>query len=594
MALLRGRAAATVAVLLATVTAAASPPSRAQLIDQLAEASLEASRRAQRGRPSAADAAKLLEAWRRVADAAATDAAIRARHPYAASVKAILQAADCSDDAVAELAALPAADWVASSFHAGCYEMLARRLLQNAPAGPPAPMPRPSASTAPPVMTSPEPIAAVLARLRARGVTRRELMHAPAMPPAATSALQAAVRLYAGAIAERHAWLASNSTCTGRGRSAPATAPAPADGDPAAQACCPLDSSAHGGCWRRYPQLLWAKPPTLLYRGLGTALQWLGRHDDARTVHAAAASGNGRSGGYGVGWVHQDARPIVPLPLRVPPQAFYDLEREEGGQQAHAVEQASDAELHVASRRSPRCFDALLVSFQAALPAITAEFVAAYNNATLPGAVAVAADASQEQDRSAAPFVPETAGLHSGQSWSVLPLAIDGQLQPSGCALAPATCQLLKATPLAAWVRSGQAKFSVMRPGTYVRPHAGPSNARLRMHCTLQTLRAGPDAALFRVGNQYRHWREGGCWIFDESFEHEVWTAPDATAALQRSRGRARTVDDVRAVLLVDIVNPLLASSDDLLALAIRCESPGDADACQRFAREIADSSCLP
>lgn len=63
-------------------------------------------------------------------------------------------------------------------------------------------------------------------------------------------------------------------------------------------------------------------------------------------------------------------------------------------------------------------------------------------------------------------------------------------------------------------------KFSILNPGTAIRPHCGPSNARLRMHITIEYEGGG---AWIRVGKENRTWeREGSVLIFDDSFEHEV------------------------------------------------------------------------
>ena len=56
-------------------------------------------------------------------------------------------------------------------------------------------------------------------------------------------------------------------------------------------------------------------------------------------------------------------------------------------------------------------------------------------------------------------------------------------------------------------VKSGQVKLSLMTNGTHVRPHAGPSNSRLRMHCALivpnDYVKETRSRGLFlRVGNQ--------------------------------------------------------------------------------------------
>ena len=93
--------------------------------------------------------------------------------------------------------------------------------------------------------------------------------------------------------------------------------------------------------------------------------------------------------------------------------------------------------------------------------------------------------------------------------------------------------------------------LSLLLPGTRIRPHTGPRNDRLRLHCTILSPR---NAAKIRVGP--RIWRyynnsnsnvEEECFVFDESCEHEVIF---------------ETNDSIpRIVLIVDFVNPSLDPS---------------------------------
>ena len=109
------------------------------------------------------------------------------------------------------------------------------------------------------------------------------------------------------------------------------------------------------------------------------------------------------------------------------------------------------------------------------------------------------------------------------------------------CDACPRTTNLVENLPGAAIAGQGQAYFSVMDPGTHVTPHCGPTNAKLRCHLGLVV----PDSSVIRVGDQKIHWRELGCIVFDDSFEHEVWN-PDAE----------------RAVLIIDIWHPDLTAAE--------------------------------
>ena len=89
---------------------------------------------------------------------------------------------------------------------------------------------------------------------------------------------------------------------------------------------------------------------------------------------------------------------------------------------------------------------------------------------------------------------------------------------------------------------AGEVYFSIMVPGTHVRPHCGHTNARIRCHLCLTEARD----CWIRVGEHKLQWSAGRCLIFDDSFEHEVWHEGDTP----------------RAVLIVDFWHPDLTGAE--------------------------------
>eukprot|EP01079_Euglenida_sp_SAG-EU17-18_P004590 gene4590-4804_t len=250
-----------------------------------------------------------------------------------------------------------------------------------------------------------------------------------------------------------------------------------------------------GGC-----QLDLAQPQTLVLRGWGDAEAWLGRHDEAGQVFA-----KGVSSGL---WESRWCRPNEELSTWVKPKPFF-------------------------------------------LP------IGLFGHVTRP-LVAELGVIKEELQHSVDLGLPvqhgwakESGGLHSSQTWLQLPLVVDGVRRTPPCSAWPATCtamdRLLAAVP-ALSLRDGQIKVSLMHPGTHVRPHAGPTNARLRMHCPLLLPAGGPRDMWFRVGTERRQWKHDECLVFDESCEHEV----EVGAGLA----------SVRAVLIIDFANPTLADKD--------------------------------
>ncbi|XP_017049894.1 aspartyl/asparaginyl beta-hydroxylase isoform X2 [Drosophila ficusphila] len=140
-------------------------------------------------------------------------------------------------------------------------------------------------------------------------------------------------------------------------------------------------------------------------------------------------------------------------------------------------------------------------------------------------------------------FKDEAELLRDKGVWQQYELYAQGRPVKDNCQRTPITCSLLQTFPESAGCRRGQVKFSVMQAKTHVWPHCGPTNCRLRAHLTL--VAPEPEKTSLRVAEQERTWREGELFIFDDSFEHEVWhngTLP-------------------RLVLIVDMWHPQLTAA---------------------------------
>nr|XP_026494708.1 aspartyl/asparaginyl beta-hydroxylase isoform X6 [Vanessa tameamea] len=151
-------------------------------------------------------------------------------------------------------------------------------------------------------------------------------------------------------------------------------------------------------------------------------------------------------------------------------------------------------------------------------------------------------DVLREGEEAGAAYEREKEGLMERGEWSQLELFVRGREVGGRCARAPVTCALVRSEPAAAGCRRGQVKFSAMRAGTHVRAHVGPTNCRLRLHLAL----SNTDGTYIRVHNETRQWRVGKTFIFDDSFEHEVWHNGTGT----------------RIVLIVDLWHPDLTAAE--------------------------------
>ena len=143
--------------------------------------------------------------------------------------------------------------------------------------------------------------------------------------------------------------------------------------------------------------------------------------------------------------------------------------------------------------------------------------------------------------------------LLSGE-WADVSLYYNGRRNEDGARRAPRTSALLGDDCTlrrdATSCPFGSAFFSLMRPGSRLAPHCGPTNRRLRAHLGLVV----PEGDIrIRCGDEAEHpprrWREGEVLLFDDSFEHEVWNL----------------TDQPRLVLIVDIWHPQLDTDEKRL-----------------------------
>ncbi|CAK9051812.1 Aspartyl/asparaginyl beta-hydroxylase (Aspartate beta-hydroxylase) (ASP beta-hydroxylase) (Peptide-aspartate beta-dioxygenase) [Durusdinium trenchii] len=118
-------------------------------------------------------------------------------------------------------------------------------------------------------------------------------------------------------------------------------------------------------------------------------------------------------------------------------------------------------------------------------------------------------------------------GLRKSGKWQEVPLFTNCTIQREYTDLFPETTRILQqscadATGLA-FCGGGDVIFSVLTPGTRLRPHCGPSNARLTCHLAIRVPKSCDQGCYLRVGSEARRgWEEGKCLVFDDSFEHEV------------------------------------------------------------------------
>ena len=140
--------------------------------------------------------------------------------------------------------------------------------------------------------------------------------------------------------------------------------------------------------------------------------------------------------------------------------------------------------------------------------------------------------------------------LNHSRNWSGFHLHAHGEPVPEHLAQCPRTAEalaLVDAVEIPGLCPN--AMFSALAPGAHIPPHTGETNARLVAHLPLVV----PDHCSYRVGYDWRQWREGKCWVFDDTLEHEA----------------RNDSDRVRVILMFDVWNPLLGNAERELASAL-------------------------
>ncbi|MDD3763162.1 MAG: aspartyl/asparaginyl beta-hydroxylase domain-containing protein [Nevskiales bacterium] len=118
--------------------------------------------------------------------------------------------------------------------------------------------------------------------------------------------------------------------------------------------------------------------------------------------------------------------------------------------------------------------------------------------------------------------------------WNVFLLYAVGEKPEANRARCPQTCAVLDRIP-----GLFQAFFSILEGGKSIPEHCGPYRGYLRYHLPLLVPVRNPPS--IRVHDVRHTWQEGRSVLFDDSWDHEVYNE----------------ADDIRAVLIVDVLRPL-------------------------------------
>ncbi len=130
---------------------------------------------------------------------------------------------------------------------------------------------------------------------------------------------------------------------------------------------------------------------------------------------------------------------------------------------------------------------------------------------------------------------PDHSGIAKGGDWKSFFLYGYGEKVAVNCARAPATTALLEAIP-----DLNTAFFSILAPGAHIPQHRGVTKGLVTWHLGLRVPQAAEDCRM-RVDTEVVHWTEGESFLFDDTYEHEVWNDTPET----------------RVILLVQVRRPM-------------------------------------
>ncbi len=130
---------------------------------------------------------------------------------------------------------------------------------------------------------------------------------------------------------------------------------------------------------------------------------------------------------------------------------------------------------------------------------------------------------------------PDQYRLSTENNWKTFVLFGFGQRLEKNASLAPKTADILAKVP-----NLQTAMFSILAPGYHIPAHKGVTKGILRSHIGL-IIPKDREKCRIRVDDTITAWKEGEIFVFDDTYEHEVWN----------------DTDEERVILLYDFDRPM-------------------------------------
>lgn len=112
---------------------------------------------------------------------------------------------------------------------------------------------------------------------------------------------------------------------------------------------------------------------------------------------------------------------------------------------------------------------------------------------------------------------PDQYRLAKGRNWRTFILFGFGKRLETNTKLTPRTAELLESIP-----NLQTAMFSILSPGYHIPAHKGVTKGILRAHIGL-IVPDEADKCRIRIDDEIVAWQPGELFIFDDTYEHEVW-----------------------------------------------------------------------
>jgi len=130
---------------------------------------------------------------------------------------------------------------------------------------------------------------------------------------------------------------------------------------------------------------------------------------------------------------------------------------------------------------------------------------------------------------------PDQYRLATEQNWKTFVLYGFGQRLEKNTQLTPKTAKILEKVP-----NLQTAMFSILAPGYHIPAHTGVTKGILRSHIGL-IIPKDYEKCRIRVDDTITAWKPGEIFVFDDTYEHEVWNE----------------TEEERVILLYDFDRPM-------------------------------------